>query len=138
MYYILKQLDCNNKLKYRCQVFDIVFLVSRIQPTWEFNCPKWDQEYKENGILHTFLNYLTRLYSNENFANFYLNSHSMLRNKHKSSKLINVRLCNGSGLSKTNLSFYYQSVIHVYRGIYYSHAVDLLKNSKSDISQCLE
>lgn len=46
--------------------------------------------------------------------NFYLNSHSMLRNKHKSSKLINVRLCNGSGLSKTNLSFYYQSVIHVY------------------------
>lgn len=119
MYYILKQLDCNNKLKYRCQVFVIVFLVSRIheeeiQPTWEFNCPKWDQEYKENGILHTFLNYLTRLYSNENFANFYLNSHSMLRNKHKSSKLINVRLCNGSGLSKTNLSFYYQSVIHVY------------------------
>lgn len=77
----------------------------KIQPTWEFNCPKWDQEYKENGILHTFLNYLTRLYSNENFANFYLNSHSMLRNKHKSSKLINVRLCNGSGLSKTNLSF---------------------------------
>lgn len=86
----------------------------KIQPTWEFNCPKWDQEYKENGILHTFLNYLTRLYSNENFSNFYLNSHSMLRNKHKSSKLINVRLCNGSGLSKTNLSFYYQSDTCVY------------------------
>lgn len=30
MYYILKQLDCNNKLKYRYQVFVIVFLVSRI------------------------------------------------------------------------------------------------------------
>lgn len=30
MYSILKQLDCINKLKYRYQVFVIVFLVSRI------------------------------------------------------------------------------------------------------------
>lgn len=51
MYYILKQLDCNNKLKYQCQVFVIVFLVSRIHEEEKYN--QHENSIAQNEINNT-------------------------------------------------------------------------------------
>lgn len=51
MYYILKQLDCNNKLKYRYQVFVIVFLVSRIHEEEKYN--QHENSIAQNEIKNT-------------------------------------------------------------------------------------
>lgn len=141
MYYILKQLDCNNKLKYRCQVFVIVF--SSKQNTWR---RKYNQH--ENSIAQNEIKNTKKMAFCIHFSTIWQGCTVM---KILPISTLTRILCWETNINHQNLLMsdsamevvypkqIFLFIIKVwYMCIYYSHAVDLLKNSKSDISQCLE